>query len=826
MSVLSRLSIAQSMVAIAAAGLVTVLFYAGFNIVTEVRKARATEHDTHYAEVAGAVSTMIHELQKERGASAGFLASKGANFADTLPKQRAKSDEVIAAFRETADRMRGIGVSEGLLADLDKVIAQINDLQDLRGKIDRFEVAVLEAVGQITRLNRSAIALAPELGKTISHSAAARAVQRHAILMTAKDIIGLERATGATGLARAHGAESAVPEEILARFQRLVGERETLLNIYTTLAAAHILEQLTAIEESEAAAQVADIRLAMMARDFEAIRGHSPEDWFQTITTLLGAYKAVEDMGAAEFRDHLVAAAESAESQLLREIGLLAAAFVALALVSFAFVQVSRQSLLRVTERVEGLAKDDIESPVVQEPQPDLAMITRALSQFQEAELLRREQAASRHQLESRLADDISRIVVAVEDGGFDQRIELEDLFGPSEILGQGINTIMFAAEQSVEAQKRRDHEALEEQLQLAAVQKAIVEEINNVVAAFSDGDFNKRVSLEGLEGIWAEVSNGVNHIADTCEAAFGEVSRLLTSMSNGDIHQRMTGEYAGSFAEIRDAANLSFDRLDETFQHIAKSTQRIEDAAMEVGKGTTDLTQRSEGQARAVDTSLAATQALGTTLDENAQKLTECRSLIGHLDTKTQEGQSVTEKAVETITEMESASEEMSKIVATIDDIAFQTNLLALNASVEAARAGEAGKGFAVVASEVRSLSGRCAEASRQIGALIHQSVQQIKDGAGNIRHSGDAMSQIRATMGDVLAMIDTISTAGNQQAEGVRALGTTMTELDATAKSNLALATDNSRLIEDLLTLKTQLQSAVSTFQQAEGSAQIAAE
>ena len=86
--------------------------------------------------------------------------------------------------------------------------------------------------------------------------------------------------------------------------------------------------------------------------------------------------------------------------------------------------------------------------------------------------------------------------------------------------------------------------------------------------------------------------------------------------------------------------------------------------------------------------------------------------------------------------------------------------------------------------------------------------------------------MSQIRATMGDVLAMIDTISTAGNQQAEGVRALGTTMTELDATAKSNLALATDNSRLIEDLLTLKTQLQSAVSTFQQAEGSAQIAAE
>ena len=95
------------------------------------------------------------------------------------------------------------------------------------------------------------------------------------------------------------------------------------MNIYTTLAAAHILEQLTAIEESEAAAQVADIRLAMMARDFEAIRGHSPEDWFQTITTLLGAYKAVEDMGAAEFRDHLVAASDGALGQLYKEVILL-----------------------------------------------------------------------------------------------------------------------------------------------------------------------------------------------------------------------------------------------------------------------------------------------------------------------------------------------------------------------------------------------------------------------------------------------------------------------------------------------------------------------
>ena len=212
--------------------------------------------------------------------------------------------------------------------------------------------------------------------------------------------------------------------------------------------------------------------------------------------------------------------------------------------------------------------------------------------------------------------------------------------------------------------------------------------------------------------------------------------------------------------------------------------------------------------------------------MNANAKQLTECRKLIDQLDNKTSESKVVTEKAVETISEIESASEEMSKIVATIEDIAFQTNLLALNASVEAARAGSAGKGFAVVASEVRSLSGRCADASRQIGELISESVRQIKSGASNVRQTGDAMGEVRKTMSDVLTMIDNITTAGESQASGLRELGAAMTELDASAKSNLALATTNSGLTEDLLKLKTQLSNAVSVFQTNDTSVRFAAE
>jgi methyl-accepting chemotaxis protein len=207
------------------------------------------------------------------------------------------------------------------------------------------------------------------------------------------------------------------------------------------------------------------------------------------------------------------------------------------------------------------------------------------------------------------------------------------------------------------------------------------------------------------------------------------------------------------------------------------------------LGRGNRELSERTEGQAAAIEQAAASMEQLIASVRHNTETAHETQRIAAQAGEATAKGIDAATLVIAHMESIREATGKVSEIVGLIDAIAFQTNILALNAAVEAARAGDQGRGFAVVAAEVRSLSQRAAAAAREIKDLVGAASGQVTDSTEVVDHLGEAIAEINGRVAQVNDLMNAIVASGAEQSAGIGQVGRTIVQMERATGENAAL-------------------------------------
>ena len=267
------------------------------------------------------------------------------------------------------------------------------------------------------------------------------------------------------------------------------------------------------------------------------------------------------------------------------------------------------------------------------------------------------------------------------------------------------------------------------------------------------------------------------------------ELRQGLGRLSKGDLAKTIETPFPADYEQLRSDFNGAVTQLRDAIATVIENAGSIDTEARNIAGAADDLSQRTETQAATLEETTAALSQITESVRVASEGARRADQVVTEARSSAEESGTVVREAVQAMGEIAASSDQISKIIGVIDDIAFQTNLLALNAGVEAARAGEAGRGFAVVASEVRALAQRSSDAARQINGLISSSSNQVKRGVDLVGEAGKALERIVESVAGISQHVSRIAASSEEQSNGLDEINVAMKQLDQVTQQNAAM-------------------------------------
>jgi methyl-accepting chemotaxis protein len=809
-----------------------------FSIILMIEKAQTAEDMKGLAELTQlsiTLSHIVHAVQLERGASSLFLKNQGKKFAEELSQYRSQTDQTVTALNHLLLEFETVTLDTEVQTRLDKVLEILTRFQAIRADVTTLTIPQPQAIKRYTEINKTVFQFIIQSTHYSNYKDVFPLKLAYINLLNTKEKAGLERA-----LLSAIFSQNALEPGQFRQFVELVSGQTAYLThdvmkYLTDEQKLFLDQQLSQGQFLEETDRMRKIVYAALSANGVLPEKIDPEYWF---TMQTGKIDLLKEAGDKLAHDLYLKAKDSQKAAYHDFLNFFAMISMIIGITITFLIIMLKDTTKRLSQAVQlanQIAAGNLNNQIDIDHKDETGQLCCTLASMQ-AQL--RERLAA----DKKIADEALRINRALD------RATTNLLITDSDYniiyLNQAARQLFINEEQNLRkeipnfdanrmlgASFENFHKNPEHQRQLLAklsnsrpakipvgglsldhiitpvineqgerigmvvefsnrtAEVAIEQEINHVIQAASQGDFQQRIDLKDKKGFFKTFSKSLNQILELYQQAVSDIMHILAALAEGDLTQKIDNSYVGAFEQLKNDINTTIQILTDIMTTILRTADAVNHAAEEISQGNLSLSKRTEDQASSLEETASSMAQIIATVQQNTENARQASDLAFDAKKQAEQGGEVVDAAISAMTEISKSSQKITEIIRVIDEISFQTNLLALNAAVEAARAGEHGRGFAVVATEVRNLAQRSAAAAKEIKGLIEDSVTKVEEGTKFVNKSGKTLNKIVIAVKKVSEFITEIAAASQEQSLGIQQINKAIVQMDETTQKNASL-------------------------------------
>ncbi len=728
------------------------------------------------AEVVSEVAVLgqlVHQLQSERGMSAGFLASGGSEAAAAaLKTQRAKTDGTFTQAIATVSRLMSApgAASTSATQTEAKLPALRQALEVQRQQIDAKALTggaaikwYSERINSLVETVYSAVSFSPSVDF-------AQRIRAYAYLISFKEYAGRERAAINAALSADKPLEVATQSQLIGTIAR----QDNFDALYRQTASAADVQALTLALDKPAVKESLSMRSEVLSKAASGSFGIAPSVWWAAVSEKMNILKAHDDTLSSQLIDNARSLSDDATQSFFTAISLtvlLAALFLTLTVWITRSIQMPLQAL---QQSMNQIAQNfDLSQRVSVHGSDEIAHTSVTFNRMM--------------QVIGAALVEVNAVMNSLAEGDFSKPVRAP-LKGDMDTLKNSVNTSLVRVE-------------------------ATIATLNNAMLALQAGDFSYNVDVTA-EGEYGKALNNVQSAMTSLQHMLGDVGQVMRQVATGDLSGRVTQSGMGDLAVLRENINVSLDALVKSMKEINVNTRQLAAASNETTSAIGQIADGAQSQTVAISQVSTAVRQSSSAISD-VSKNTEMASQKSRESVQiVQAGVEKMAMMVEVVSAIATNSEKISKITEVIEKIANKTNLLSLNAAIEAARAGEHGKGFAVVADEVGKLAVSSAASSQEIAILVQEASNETAKAVAAVKAVSEDMAHVGESAQATDSLLQRVSASLEEQASAIEQINANLSELDLIARSNAAASEEMTASVMELSSTADATRREVSHF------------